>query len=220
MVKIFTPFFLPSVYPPPHSRYQKLLIISTHHIFFSRDRISHWQSGQICLDSFYHPRYLHKNFKYRIMNTTPFNLNSTRSRLARCIFYLLLLAIFPSCTKHIYIPVESHSVDSVANHSLHVDTIIFRDSIKISMRGDSVSKEVWRDRIKIRHSRDTIFRSRTDTVRIPVEIPMLQPPTSPRISRIEQIINAIKAIKNLFIVLAILAVLVFTATFILKKAKI
>lgn len=71
-----------------------------------------------------------------------------------------------ACSKKVYVPVERTVVrtDSVAVHRadsltrlLHTrDTLVIRDSITTTVRGDTVYKEAWRIRDRVSVMRDTL----------------------------------------------------------------
>lgn len=98
---------------------------------------------------------------------------------------LLMASAICSCSKKVYVPVVRTVVrtDSVAVHRadsltrlLHTrDTLVIRDSITTTVRGDTVCKEAWRirDRVSLVHdtvrigSGFTAERIRLDSVRVP-----------------------------------------------------
>lgn len=79
---------------------------------------------------------------------------------------ILLASAICSCSKKVYVPVERTVVrtDSVAVHRadsltrlLHTrDTLVIRDSITTTVRGDTVYKEAWRIRDRVSIIRDTV----------------------------------------------------------------
>lgn len=79
---------------------------------------------------------------------------------------ILLASAICSCSKKVYVPVERTVVrtDSVAVHRadsltrlLHTrDTLVIRDSITTTVRGDTVLKEAWRIRDRVSVMRDTL----------------------------------------------------------------
>lgn len=91
------------------------------------------------------------------------------TRIKRTIHAALLLTLallMAACSKKVYVPVERTVVrtDSVAVHRadsltrlLHTrDTIVIRDSITTTVRGDTVYKEAWRIRDRVSVMRDTL----------------------------------------------------------------
>lgn len=91
------------------------------------------------------------------------------TRIKRTIYTALLLTLallICACSKKVYVPVERTVVrtDSVAVHRadsltrlLHTrDTLVIRDSITTTVRGDTVYKEAWRIRDRVSVMRDTL----------------------------------------------------------------
>lgn len=91
------------------------------------------------------------------------------TRIKRTIHAALLLTLallMAACSKRVYVPVERTVVrtDSVAVHRadsltrlLHTrDTLVIRDSITTTVRGDTVYKEAWRIRDRVSVMRDTL----------------------------------------------------------------
>lgn len=91
------------------------------------------------------------------------------TRIKRTIHASLLLTLallMAACSKKVYVPVERTVVrtDSVAVHRadsltrlLHTrDTLVIRDSITTTVRGDTVYKEAWRIRDRVSVMRDTL----------------------------------------------------------------
>lgn len=91
------------------------------------------------------------------------------TRIKRTIYAALLLTLallMAACSKKVYVPVERTVVrtDSVAVHRadsltrlLHTrDTLVIRDSITTTVRGDTIVKEAWRTRDRVSIIRDTV----------------------------------------------------------------
>lgn len=91
------------------------------------------------------------------------------TRIKRTIHAALLLTLallMAACSKKVYVPVERTVVrtDSVAVHRadsltrlLHTrDTLVIRDSITTTVRGDTVYKEAWRIRDRVSIIGDTV----------------------------------------------------------------
>lgn len=88
----------------------------------------------------------------------------------------LLLAA--GCSRKVYVPVESVSVrvraDTLLAERVRTDSVILRDSVIVSQRGDTVVKEVWRVRERLSRagaervhiSRDTVV----ERISVPVEV--------------------------------------------------
>lgn len=54
------------------------------------------------------------------------------------------------------------------------DSVWFHDSVFVSERGDTIRIERWRTKYVERTVRDTMYRSRRDSVRVPVEVPVVR----------------------------------------------
>lgn len=92
--------------------------------------------------------------------------------------------ILCGCTRQIYVPVESVSVrtDTVYSAKVRVDSVIFRDSVTVIQRDDTVFLTKYRDRYRVREHTDTVYQSATDSVK--VEVPM---PVERELTRWEQV---------------------------------
>ena len=92
------------------------------------------------------------------------------------IIALLLCALLGSCTTTKYVPVISHSTDTLIQTRTQYDSIYLSDSIYISdfVRTDTVFRtlERWHTQYRDRWRHDTIYQARHDTVPqpYPVEI--------------------------------------------------
>lgn len=54
------------------------------------------------------------------------------------------------------------------------DSVWLHDSVFVSERGDTIRIERWRTKYVERTVRDTMYRSRRDSVRVPVEVPVVR----------------------------------------------
>lgn len=75
-----------------------------------------------------------------------------------------------ACRSVRYIPVESVRLDSVVTILHHRDSIYQHDSVYIKEKADTVLIERWHTRWRDRVSHDTLYISKTDTIRIPVPV--------------------------------------------------
>lgn len=92
-----------------------------------------------------------------------------------CIVIFVLAWIFLSgCTKTVYVPTERTvtRTDTVYSAKLRVDSVIFRDSISIIQKGDTVYKTKYRDRLRYSERIDTVYQSMTDSVKVSVPYPV------------------------------------------------
>ena len=75
-----------------------------------------------------------------------------------------------ACRSVRYIPVESVRLDSVVTILHHRDSIYQHDSVFIKEKADTVLIERWHTRWRDRVSHDTLYMSKTDTIRVPVPV--------------------------------------------------
>ena len=70
------------------------------------------------------------------------------------------------CARKVYVPVEHTEVrtDTIVRTRWRTDSIVVRDSVATSMRGDTVVLTRVRDRWRSREVHDTLWRVRRDTV--------------------------------------------------------
>ena len=75
-----------------------------------------------------------------------------------------------ACRSVRYIPIESVRHDSVVTILHHRDSIYQHDSVYIKEKADTVLIERWHTRWRDRVSHDTLYISKTDTIRVPVPV--------------------------------------------------
>ena len=86
----------------------------------------------------------------------------------------VLVLLLSSCSRSVYVPVETVRVDTFVKTAVRVDSVRLTDSVYVSERtvGDTVyvvkTRTQWRDRLQLRV--DTVYRSQTDTVTKVVEV--------------------------------------------------
>ena len=87
---------------------------------------------------------------------------------------LLICIMLGSCTKRVYVPVENTTVrtDTVYSAKVRVDSVIFRDSIAVVQRGDTVFMTKYRDRYRVKERIDTVYQSVIDSVKVSVPYPV------------------------------------------------
>ena len=86
--------------------------------------------------------------------------------MKRLLYLLTTLLLLPSCSRRIYVPVESvrevHDtvrIDTASRRAdiiIRRDSVIVRDSIAVAINGDTVIREVWRWRERVREVHDTV----------------------------------------------------------------
>lgn len=96
-----------------------------------------------------------------------------------CLITLWMLAVLMvgfiliglgACRSVQYVPVESVRHDSVVTILHHRDSVYQHDSILIKEKADTVLIERWHTRWRDRISHDTLYMSKTDTIRVPVPV--------------------------------------------------
>lgn len=91
-----------------------------------------------------------------------------------CLCLWATMLILCSCSKKIYVPVESVRIDTFVKSAVRVDSVRLTDSVYVIEKtlGDTVyivkTKTQWRDRLQLRV--DTVYRSKTDTITKVVEV--------------------------------------------------
>lgn len=91
-----------------------------------------------------------------------------------CLCLWATLLVLCSCSKKIYVPVESVRIDTFVKSAVRVDSVRLTDSVYVveRMQGDTFyitkTKTQWRDRVQLRI--DTVYRSKTDTITKVVEV--------------------------------------------------
>ena len=91
-----------------------------------------------------------------------------------CLCLWATMLILCSCSKKIYVPVESVRIDTFVKSAVRVDSVRLTDSVYVveRMQGDTFyitkTKTQWRDRVQLRT--DTVYRSKTDTITKVVEV--------------------------------------------------
>lgn len=87
---------------------------------------------------------------------------------------VVLVLLLSSCSRSVYVPVETVRVDTFVKTAVRVDSVRLTDSVYVSERtvGDTVyivkTRTQWRDRLQLRV--DTVYRSQTDTLTKVVEV--------------------------------------------------
>jgi hypothetical protein len=101
------------------------------------------------------------------------------SIIVSVILALLLFALFNSCSTQRVVTVERRTTDTLMMLNSIRDSIYLHDSIYISdfVRTDTVFRTVerWHTQYRDRWQHDTIYKSRTDSVPVPVPTPVEVP---------------------------------------------
>ena len=101
------------------------------------------------------------------------------SIIVSVILALLLFALFNSCSTQRVVTVERRTTDTLMMLNSIRDSIYLHDSIYVSdfVRTDTVFRTVerWHTQYRDRWQHDTIYKSRTDSVPVPVPTPVEVP---------------------------------------------
>lgn len=96
--------------------------------------------------------------------------------LVGCVLCWLIGHLFASCSPGREVTGSSHRTDTVYAVKTVRDTARVTDSVivRVTAKGDTVykTKEVWRERERVRWRVDTVYKAavRTDTIRVPVAV--------------------------------------------------
>lgn len=97
------------------------------------------------------------------------------SAASAIILTAILAVLLAGCSPKVqYIPQERivSRTDTVQSATIRVDSVIFRDSVTLMQRGDTVYLTKYRDRYRVRERVDTLYQSVTDSVSVPVPYPV------------------------------------------------
>ena len=83
---------------------------------------------------------------------------------------MLICALFGSCTTTKYVPVPEYHKDTLRQVTVRHDSVMVRDSIHVTEKGDTVRIERWHTQWRDRWRTDTIYQSKRDSVPYPVEV--------------------------------------------------
>lgn len=91
-------------------------------------------------------------------------------RMIKAILIILLMSAIWSCRTTEYVPVEIVKTDTTYINKVQRDSIYQQDSIYILDRGDTVlitkTKYLYKDRMV----RDTVYKSRVDSIQVPYPV--------------------------------------------------
>ena len=88
------------------------------------------------------------------------------------ILAMLVCAVFGSCgsVKYVMVPGGDNKTDTLLWYSNTHDSIYVHDSVAVRMMGDTVYCDRWHTKLKLRVERDTVYRSRVDSVAVPYPV--------------------------------------------------
>ena len=97
-------------------------------------------------------------------------------RIVYVLIFILTICtlLFSSCSTTKFVPVERHTTDTVYQTRWAHDSIHVRDSIHVSVMGDTVRIDRWHTRWRDRLQTDTIYISKTDTVPRPYPVEVVR----------------------------------------------
>lgn len=87
---------------------------------------------------------------------------------------IIVLIVLSSCRSARTIIVPEYHNDTVREVISRRDSVWFHDSVFVCERGDTIRIERWRTKYVERTVRDTMYRSRRDSVSVPVEVPVVR----------------------------------------------
>ena len=88
--------------------------------------------------------------------------------LALMLLAMAALLLSGGCTRKVYVPTEHtvYNTDTVYEAVLRVDSLIQRDSVAVVQKGDTVLITRYRDRYRVKERTDTVYKAKTDSVRV------------------------------------------------------
>ena len=92
------------------------------------------------------------------------------------VFLLLFLAILAatSCTRHVYVPVETTKSDTVYMNRVQLDSIYMRDSVFIEKSGDTIREFQYKYIYRFNDRIDTLYISKTDSIQVPYPVEVVK----------------------------------------------
>lgn len=79
-----------------------------------------------------------------------------------------------SCTKHVYVPVETTKSDTVYLNRVQLDSIYMRDSVFIEKSGDTIREFQYRYIYRFKDRIDTLYISKTDSIQVPYPVEVVK----------------------------------------------
>lgn len=94
----------------------------------------------------------------------------------RHIVFLLFLTglAATSCTKHVYVPVETTKSDTVYLNRVQLDSIYMRDSVFIEKSGDTIREFQYKYIYRFKDRTDTLYISKTDSIQVPYPVEVVK----------------------------------------------
>ena len=88
----------------------------------------------------------------------------------RSLYLFLLWLVLTGCRTIEYYPLETVRIDTVYIQSVKLDSILVKDSVHITEKGDTVTEFRLKYIYKYKDRTDTLYLSRTDTVSVPYPV--------------------------------------------------
>lgn len=79
-----------------------------------------------------------------------------------------------SCTKHVYVPVETTRSDTVYMNRVQLDSIYMRDSVFIEKSGDTIREFQYKYIYRFKDRTDTLYISKTDSIQVPYPVEVVK----------------------------------------------
>ncbi len=94
----------------------------------------------------------------------------------RHIVFLLFLTglAATSCTRHVYVPVETTKSDTVYLNRVQLDSIYMRDSVFIEKSGDTIREFQYKYIYRFKDRIDTLYISNTDSIQVPYPVEVVK----------------------------------------------
>lgn len=92
------------------------------------------------------------------------------------VFLLLFLSglAATSCTRHVYVPVETTKSDTVYLNRVQLDSIYMRDSVFIEKSGDTIREFQYKYIYRFKDRTDTLYISKTDSIQVPYPVEVVK----------------------------------------------
>lgn len=92
------------------------------------------------------------------------------------VFLLLFLTglAATSCTRHVYVPVETTKSDTVYLNRVQLDSIYMRDSVFIEKSGDTIREFQYKYIYRFKDRIDTLYISKTDSIQVPYPVEVVK----------------------------------------------
>lgn len=86
----------------------------------------------------------------------------------------LIGLVATSCTRHVYVPVETTRSDTVYMNRVQLDSIYMRDSVFIEKSGDTIREFQYKYIYRFKDRIDTLYISKTDSIQVPYPVEVVK----------------------------------------------